>query len=66
MSETVVQKSNRFLKEVWIELHKVTWPTWEELKSSTAVVVVAVFLVAVFIGMVDYGLSRLVRLVFSL
>ncbi len=66
MSETVIQKSNRFLKEVWIELHKVAWPNWEELKASTMVVVVAVFIVAIFIGVIDYGLSRLVRLIFSL
>ncbi len=66
MSETIVQKSSRFLREVWIELHKVAWPTWEELKSSTLVVVVTVFLIAIFIGIVDFGLSRIVRLVFSL
>ena len=66
MSETIVQKSTRFLKEVWIELHKVAWPTMDELKSSTMVVVVTVFLVAIFIGVIDFGLSRIVRLIFSL
>ena len=66
MSETIVQKSTRFLKEVWIELHKVAWPTMDELKASTMVVVVTVFLVAIFIGVIDFGLSRIVRLIFSL
>ena len=66
MSESIIQKSNRFLREVWIELHKVAWPTWDELKGSTAVVIVAVFIVAIFIGIVDFGLSKIVRLIFSL
>jgi len=60
----VVQRLSRFVRDVWIELQKVAWPTWEELKGSTAVVVVAVILVSIFIGIVDAGLSQVVRLVF--
>ena len=66
MSETIIQKSTRFLREVWLELHKVAWPTWDELKGETVVVIVAVFIVAIFIGMIDFGLSKIVRLIFSL
>lgn len=65
MSESgFANKLNRFLRDVWIELQKVTWPTWEELKGSTAVVVVAVILISIFIGVVDFGLSRVMRIVF--
>ncbi|NNE08800.1 MAG: preprotein translocase subunit SecE [Gemmatimonadetes bacterium] len=64
MSESVVQRSSRFLREVWIELQKVSWPTIPEIRQSTIVVLVAVFLCAIFIGIIDWGLSRLVRLVF--
>ncbi|MBM3319853.1 MAG: preprotein translocase subunit SecE [Candidatus Eisenbacteria bacterium] len=62
-STGVVQRLIRFLREVWIELQKVAWPSWEELKGSTGVVIVAVILISVFIGVVDAGLLRLVRLV---
>jgi preprotein translocase subunit SecE len=41
---------------------KVTWPTREELRGSTIVVIVAVIIMAVFIGSVDWGLSRLLQL----
>lgn len=60
----IVQRLVRFLKEVWIELQKVAWPSWEELKGSTAVVVVAVILISIFIGIVDFGLSRVISVVF--
>ncbi|MFH1681228.1 MAG: preprotein translocase subunit SecE [Candidatus Eisenbacteria bacterium] len=62
-STGVVQRSVRFLREVWIELQKVAWPTWTELKGSTAVVIVAVILISVFIGVVDSILLKLVGLV---
>jgi len=58
------QRLIQFLREVWIELQKVAWPNWEELKSSTVVVVIAVILIAIFIGVVDFGLSRIMRVVF--
>ncbi len=61
----VVQRLIRFLREVWIELQKVAWPTWPELKSSTVVVLVAVVLISVFIGVVDFGLSKIVGIVFG-
>ena len=65
MSESGIgQRLIRFLREVWIELQKVAWPTWEELKGSTLVVIVAVIVISIFIGIVDFGLSRIMRVVF--
>jgi len=65
MSESGIgQRLVRFLREVWIELQKVAWPSWEELKGSTRVVIVAVIVISIFIGIVDFGLSRIVRVVF--
>ena len=55
-------KSKTFLKEVRVEMSKVTWPTWLELKGQTIVVIVAVLLIAAFIGFVDWVLSNTVRL----
>jgi preprotein translocase SecE subunit len=36
---------------------KVSWPTREELRQHTMVVIVMVFMVAIFVGAVDRGLS---------
>ena len=51
-------------KDVRSELSKVSWPTREELRDSTVVVIVTVLLVAAFIGIVDQGLNRAVALIF--
>jgi preprotein translocase subunit SecE len=53
-----------FVKEVKVEATKVSWPTRNELRDSTVVVIVAVLLVSVFVGAVDYVLQLGVRLVF--
>jgi preprotein translocase subunit SecE len=55
------QRLKKFVKEVRIELTKVTWPTAAELRGSTGVVIVTVLIVTFFIGLVDLGLSNLIR-----
>jgi len=56
-----IEVAKQFLREVKQELKKVTWPTRKDALSGTAVVLVAVFVIAVFLGVVDSGLSNLVR-----
>ncbi len=46
-------KIQKFLREIRVEMSKVSWPTLEELKNSTKVVIVAVILITIFIGVVD-------------
>jgi preprotein translocase subunit SecE len=56
-------KTTQFLREVKIELKKVTWPSRKETLASTAVVIILVFIISSFLGLVDMGLSSLIRLV---
>jgi preprotein translocase subunit SecE len=51
----------QFLREVKTELKKVTWPTRKDTLSGTAVVLVAVFIIGLFLGIVDSGLSSVIR-----
>lgn len=51
----------KFTGEVRQELKKVTWPTRDELTDSTVVVILTTFLMAAFIGVVDFFLSLLIR-----
>ncbi|MBD3379451.1 MAG: preprotein translocase subunit SecE [Candidatus Omnitrophica bacterium] len=51
----------KFVGQVKTEMKKVAWPSREELISSTIVVLVSTFLLAVFIGVCDLVLSRLVN-----
>jgi preprotein translocase subunit SecE len=53
-----------FSKEVKVELTKVSWPTRQELRASTTVVIVAVLLISIFVGAVDYVLQLGVRMLF--
>jgi preprotein translocase subunit SecE len=60
----MIERLKNFLTDTKNELKKVTWPTKEELKEATRVVIVASFLLTVFIGAVDQVLSRIVKLIF--
>jgi len=51
------------LKEVKIELKKVVWPTRKDTIASTSVVLIIVMIIAFFLGLVDLGLSRIIRLI---
>jgi len=51
----------RFVAEAWQELKKVTWPGRKETLGTTAVVVFLVIVIASFLGLVDMGLSGLVK-----
>jgi len=47
-----------YLKESYNELvHKVTWPTWSELLSTTRVVIVASIVIALLIFVMDAASS---------
>ena len=45
------------------EMHKVTWPTREELMGSTGVVLVTMLILSTFIGVSDFLLSQLLKMV---
>lgn len=51
-----------YVDETKVELRKCTWPTREELKGSTVVVIVSTAIVAAFTVSVDFLISRLVIL----
>ena len=54
-------KAVTFLAEVKTEVKKVTWPTRREAMSGTAVVVFVVLIMAMFLGIVDAILSKIVQ-----
>jgi preprotein translocase subunit SecE len=53
-------KVSAYWAETMQELRKCTWPTWDELVGSTAVVIVAVLLVGGFTVGVDFGISFII------
>lgn len=55
------QKIKHFFSETRVEMRKVTWPTRDELKESTKIVIVSTFVVTLFIGIIDQILTFVVR-----
>lgn len=49
-----------FIKEVWMELQRVVWPSHEETNAYTGVVIVAVAIVAAWVGLLDFIFTNLV------
>jgi len=58
-----IDKGLQFLREVKVELKKVVWPSRKQTIGSTVVVLILVIIISVFLGMVDIGLSSLIRVV---
>lgn len=56
-----MQRLQQYLKEVVQELKKVTWPTWEELKGSTMVVVFFSVVMGLYVAAIDLGLAKIVE-----
>ena len=64
-ADNAYTRAVQFLREVKIELKKVTWPTRKQTLGSTAVVIVLVMIISVFLGLVDVSLGNLVQAVFK-
>ncbi len=55
-----VARVTTFLQDVQAETKKVTWPSQRDVMGSTLVVIVAVFVIAGFLGIIDFILSLLI------
>jgi preprotein translocase subunit SecE len=53
--------ARQFLSDAKVELKKVTWPTRKELLSTTAIVIVLVLIISFFLGIVDFGLVKIIK-----
>lgn len=49
-----------FFKEAYVELKKVSWLNRKEVFASTVVVIILITIVAIYVGIVDFVLSRIV------
>ena len=58
----IFERVKQFLKDSKTELRKVTWPTSKQTLASTSVVIIVVVIISVFLGVVDFGLSKIIRM----
>jgi len=61
--KVVIERARQFLAGSKVELKKVTWPTPKQTFASTSIVIIVVIIVSIFLGIVDFGLTKIVKLV---
>ena len=59
----MIKRLQAFIVGVEFEMKKVSWPTAEELRGSTVVVLVLSLILVIFLFIVDFGLSRVVTFI---
>ena len=47
------EQISNFLNDVKVEMKKVSWPSRDELVTYTVVVIIVVFILSVYIGIID-------------
>jgi len=70
---TVTQKAaawpNRlkdYVDELKLEMKRVTWPSWSQVRATTAVVIAAVFGFAIYFAVIDAVIGRGVEKLFAI
>jgi len=56
-----VRHGVEFVQEAWQELKKVYWPSRKETYAATAVVIIVVILVSIYLAAVDFVLTKAIQ-----
>ncbi len=67
MKPTALKKGRSpkiFFQEIWSELKKVTWPSREETRNLTLMVIAVSVGLALILGLLDFGFTELFNKVF--
>ena len=54
-----------YFKEVYLETKRITFPSRKDTLKGTYVILITVFVAALFLGIVDVGLARIIQALFS-
>ncbi len=60
-----MRATRTFIEESWVELQKVTWPDYDQLKSATIVVIVFVMVISAVIFGMDRIVDWIIRLIIT-
>lgn len=60
----MIEGIKKFVEDVRKEMNKVSWPTREQLREATMVVIVACLVVSVCVYVVDTGMTLLMKSLF--
>ena len=59
-------RMKKYFKETNSELKKVTWPSADQLKKNTAVIVAFIIMIGLFLFIFDLGFAKLISFLPSL
>jgi preprotein translocase subunit SecE len=58
-----MQRLKNFFSDILLEMRKVSWPKRKELTRYTITVITTVAFFAIFFGVIDLGISELIRVI---
>ena len=58
-AESIVNRAKKFLKETESEARKVIWPDRKYTAAATVIVLIIVFLCAIYVLAIDFGFGKL-------
>ncbi len=59
------QQTKSYIDEVKAEMKHVSWPTWQQVRATTGVVIAATFLFAAYFWVVDTIVNSIVSRIIS-
>ena len=59
----IMNRAVQFIAQAKAELKKVTWPSRKQTLASTGVVIVIVAIMALYLGIIDFILAKLVKFI---
>jgi preprotein translocase SecE subunit len=61
--DLMIEQLKQFFSEAKAEFKKISWPSTEDIKGSTAVVCLTIFFLMVLLGVYDLIIQKLVMLI---
>ena len=59
-------QTKSYIEDLQQEMRRVTWPTWKQVRATTSVVIIAVFVFAAYFALVDALFGRGITKLFNL
>jgi preprotein translocase subunit SecE len=54
-----------YFEELQLEMKRVTWPSWKQVRGTTAVVIASVFMFAAYFFVVDAIVTQIINKLFA-
>ena len=58
-------RTKNYFQELQMEMRRVTWPSWKQVRATTTVVIIAVFAFAAYFQVVDAVVGNAIQKLFN-